>query len=136
MNSIVRLWERSLARPKPAATDTVNIDGEDYVMADRKLSPKMLKNVALTGRQLDNLVTMVLEAPLPTVLQIRTATFNALKRVGVGRDTTKAAGKNPHGSVQVDVGSVLDWLARVTPADKKAVAQLVMLDATCCARGT
>ena len=102
-------------------------------MAERKNTNK---NISLTKDQFNSVITLALECPLERVLQVRTGTFNALKRLDVKRDTSKAITKNPHGSTQHDVGSLLEWLTKVLPGDRKAIKQIVALDATCCSRGT
>lgn len=134
MNSIVRAWYRACSRHKPDGPDGLTIDDEQVtLMASRKNTNP---NIAMTKEQFNSVITMALECPLDRVLQVRTGTYNALKRLGAKRDTSKAVGKNPHGSTQNDVGSLLEWLERVLPEDTKAIAQIVTLDATCCSRGT
>jgi len=36
----------------------------------------------------------------------------------------------PHGSDQWNIRTVIQWMERITPEDKRAIQQLVMIDAT------
>ena len=103
-------------------------------MADRQPLPG--QSVALTNRQLKNVITQIKEISLERVLVIRNETYNALKRLNVKRDTSKNWSGNPDGSRQFDMGTLLAWIKSVNKGDGDAIDQLVVLDATCCARGT
>ena len=103
-------------------------------MADRKLSPG--QSVVLTKTQLKNLITQIKEISLDRVLVIRNETYAALKRCEVERDTRKVWNGNPDGSRQFDMGTTLAWVKSIQKTDTAAVEQLLILDATCCARGT
>lgn len=103
-------------------------------MADRQPMPG--ESVALTQTQLKGVITRLKEWPLERVLQVRTGTFQALKRLGVARDTSRNWKGNPDGSRQGDVGSLLLWLTQIRKGDADAIDQLIMIDATACERGT
>ena len=69
-----------------------------------------------------------------TAMSVRTATHATLKRLGVKRDKGKAPKRTPKGSDQFSTGALIEWLNRVKPTDKKAVAQVVKIDACACER--
>jgi hypothetical protein len=102
-------------------------------MADRRPLPG--ESVALTKTQLKNIVTALKERSLDQVLVIRNETYAALKRLELERDVTKNWEGNPNGSNQFDMRSILDWVRRIQKDDLVAVDQLLIIDATACARG-
>ena len=81
-----------------------------------------------------NVIRIAREEPLEVVTWLQTVTWATLRRLNVGRDSTKAVTKTPNGSKQVDVGSIRDWMNRVARTDEKAIAQIVAIDATCVKR--
>ena len=91
--------------------------------------------VELSAGGLNTLIRAIHRADYERVQWIRTATYEALKRLGVPRDKSKAVAKIPNGSDQCDLGSLKIWLDKVTPVDKPAIGQIVLLDATAVARG-
>lgn len=85
--------------------------------------------------QFANVIRAARNQPLETVVQLRTITYFTLRRLGVLRDLTKAhVGRVPWGSDHVDLGSLRDWMERLTKTDAAAIQQVVLLDATCTAR--
>lgn len=65
------------------------------------------------------------------VLFIRNITFDALKKLGVSRDLSKAVtGGIRAGSDQFDGGTFTAWVNSIQPEQKRAVWQLQALDAT------
>ena len=103
-------------------------------MADRQPIPG--QSVALNRQQMKNLITQIKEITIDRVLVLRSETYAALKRLEVERDTSKEWKGNPDGSRQFDSGTTITWLRSIHKDDEKAIAQLVVIDATCCARGT
>lgn len=89
----------------------------------------------LPKNQYNNVIRLLRRADISTVLAIRNVTFVRLNEIGVKRDLSKAVEKTPNGSDQVDVQSVVQWIRSVTPDQKRAVWQLVEIDATACSRG-
>ncbi|KKM08382.1 hypothetical protein LCGC14_1724350 [marine sediment metagenome] len=83
---------------------------------------------------LNNVIRMIKTASLDRVKEIKTATFLALKRLGVARQPDNARKKIPKGSDQVDVGSFITWLSKIQAEDTEAVKQIVIIDATACRR--
>ena len=81
-----------------------------------------------------SVVRMVHRGDADKVQWIRTATYTAMQKLGIARDATKAIRKTPKGSDQFDTGSLLTWMNGLKITDKKAIAQLVALDATAVAR--
>lgn len=53
-----------------------------------------------------------------------------LQRLKVKRDMTKARVESYAGDMNADVGTMLDWFAKVQPNHRKAIKQLVTLDAS------
>ena len=70
-----------------------------------------------------------------SVRQLRTVTFETLRRLGMPRNTQLAPqGKCPYGSDHVDVGSLRDWMSRVSVEDVECVQQIQVIDAAVVAR--
>ncbi|MCK9570106.1 hypothetical protein M0R72_14275 [Candidatus Pacearchaeota archaeon] len=92
-----------------------------------------LIQIELPQNHFNNVIRMVRSSASERVLILRNATYNALKALGVARDTTKAVPGAPKGSDQVDLGSVISWVKKVKVTDTVALAQLVQIDATCVA---
>lgn len=98
---------------------------------------KSLRVLALPTGQFNNIIHSIKVASPETVKQLRHATFHRLRKLGVVRDTGKAVTAAPRrGSAQLDVGTIVAWIGKVTPDETDAVAQLVAIDATLVARGT
>jgi hypothetical protein len=130
MNPIVTSWQRHENRVKYDGPDSVTIDDETITLKESHMPVQ----TELPDHQLNNVLRFVKMAALNKVLGLKTATFNTLKRLGVKRDGRMAARKVPKGSDQGDVGSIIRWMDGIQPTDKKAVAQIVKIDATCCRR--
>ena len=90
--------------------------------------------VILTKRQFANAVRMIKNCRPDTAKQFRQATFTALKRLGVKRDPTKAVNGVPSGSDTFDARWLSDWSEKIQPEHKRAIRQLIALDATVVAR--
>ena len=89
----------------------------------------------LEKQHFSNVVRCVRMANADRVGQIRRATYATLERLGVKKDLTKASkGRIPRGSDQFDFGSILTWLAKITPANNSAIAQVVAIHATAVVR--
>ena len=88
----------------------------------------------LPENQFNNVIRAIKTGSLERVKEYKTATFFALKRLGAKRRVVNAKRKVPDGSDQVDVGSFITWLNKVQVGDKKAIAQIVAIDATACRR--
>lgn len=80
--------------------------------------------------QFNNIIRVVRHGSLDNVTAVRTATFYALKRLGVARNTEKAVAKTPKGSDQVNIGSFVTWTQKLKSSDDEGVRQLVAIDAT------
>lgn len=113
--------------------DTVDIDGENRTMAERGRLPDEV--IELSRGHFNNVIRLIARLPLTEVGMIRTLTYNSLKRIGVKRDLTKAILGVPRGSSQTDVNSIRQWMDKIRATDKRAVKQLIAIDATVCARG-
>lgn len=100
-------------------------------------NPKLEKSKvvkALSKQHFNNVIRFIKKAPLERVLTLRTVSFNTLKRLQVKRDPSKVVVGIPKGSDHGDVGTLKTWMDSVTPKNKRAVKQIVQIDATCCAR--
>jgi len=84
--------------------------------------------------QYRSVIRLVKRANLGRAMVLKTATHNALKRLGVKRDPSKAVPGMPRGSDQGNIRSIIVWMDNVGPGDVKAVRQIVAVDATCVAR--
>lgn len=142
MNKLVENWKVCKDDLQP---DGITIDG-DHIMAERK-NPQTeyvedssaaddtdLRQTHLPKKHFNTYVRFVKSAPIDSVKQVRTETYNNLKRLGVKRDLTKAPGGVPKGSDQVDVGTLVRFLRSIDSSHTKAVEQLIALDAACCKR--
>lgn len=129
MNRIVQAWNNHLERSGSDAPDTVNVVGEKINL--KEIEPMS----ALPKNHFQSVVRLILRSQPERVLVLRTATHEALKRLGAKRDTSKAWVKMPKGgSDQGDMMSIITWLKGVDKSDVEAVAQVVSLDATAVAR--
>jgi hypothetical protein len=90
--------------------------------------------VELSTNGFNSLVRMIHRADHDRVQWVVTATHQTLCRLKAKRDVAKAVAKIPEGSDQADLGSFKAWLDKITAADKAAVAQVVVLDATAASR--
>lgn len=90
--------------------------------------PKLEKNQYFT------VLRLARNSSISVVQSLRTATFRNLRRLGLKRDASKAVKKTPRGSDQVDVGSVVTWMEKITEQDHEAIEQLKTIDATLVAR--
>jgi hypothetical protein len=88
----------------------------------------------LPKNHFNNIIRVVKLGEITRVREIRTATFNTLKRLGVERDLKCGIRKTPSGSDQVDIGSIVTWFKKITKEDIAAIKQLVTIDATACKR--
>lgn len=88
----------------------------------------------LPANQLNNFVRMLFRADTERVMVLRNATFLALRRLGVKRDLSKAVGKMPDGTDQIDLGSAITWMDGIMSEDTIAASQVVVLDATAVSR--
>lgn len=156
MNHIVRAWNRSVSRPKYNGPDAVSVDDRkislaEIEMAERKkpqtdpvldnsavnANPKLERTKVVTHlnkMHYNNVIRFIKRAPLDRVLVLREVTYNTLKRLQVKRDESKAVAKVPDGSDHGDVGTLKTWMDSLTKNDKKAIKQVVAIDATCVAR--
>ncbi len=129
MGRFVNRW-RVQKEPVYDGPDALVVDGIKLQFEEKNM-PVL---VELTKVQYNKTIRMVRTAGIERLKFVRTATYVALRRLGVKRDLSKAVKKTPHGSDQHNTGNLVTWLARVSPTDKKAVRQVVAIDATAVAR--
>ncbi len=84
----------------------------------------------LGDQRFKDVIRMVKNVALMEVKDLRTATFRTLKRLEVKRNESKFVPGIPEGSDQHNVRTILVWLDKIKPGDKKAIEQLVAIDAT------
>lgn len=148
MNRIVDSWKVAKEDELP---DGLTIDGVHFKMAERKkpetepqLSKDELKHQSSTNadrtathlskKHFNNVIRYIKLTNIDTVKQIRTETWNNLKRLQVKRDLSKAPSGVPKGSDQVDVGTLVSFLRGIEKTHEKAVQQLLAIDAACQSR--
>jgi len=156
MNRIVRAWNQWHEKPRYTGPDSVEIDGEKFLlevpeMAERKKAethPKATKDELRVAKVTDksliqkhmdadkfnNVIRGVRLGSAEKAKTVRQATYDTLRRLGVKRNLSKARKSTPNGSDHLDVGTLVSWLDSLSPKDKKAVRQAVILDATCVER--
>ncbi len=98
------------------------------------VEPDAKKPVELEQSKFNNVIRLVRNGSIASADQLRNAAFEQLKSLGLHRDEVQPETKTPGGSDQVDVGSVITWMGKVTKADKVAVQQLRKIRATAKAR--
>lgn len=154
MNQLVRSWDRYQSRPKYNGPDAVEIEGQKIQierpeeMAQRKspVTKPVLDNSALNEDKnlnrvkkqkelnkdhFQNVIRFIKRSSLERVNTLKTATEVTLKRLGRKRNLKKAVSGVPEGSDHADIGTLVTWLNRVDKSDKKAVDQVLAIDATC-----
>lgn len=156
MNRLVRSWERYTSRRKYQGPDGVVVEDRKFKMespemAERKkpqtepvldnsaakANPKLEKSKVvkeLSKEHYNNVIRFAKNASLERVNTLRTVTYNTLKRLQVKRNLKKAVSGIPKGSDHGDVGSLKTWMDSINRNDKKAVRQIVAIDATCVVR--
>ena len=93
------------------------------------------KSVVLIQYHFDSMIRQIKRNSVDRVAVMRTATYEALKKLGVARDMTKAVtGPAPKGSDQGDTQTFVKWTLKIVADDSLAVEQLVAIDATATAR--
>ena len=94
----------------------------------------MPREFTLQSKHMDNVIRLINMAPFDHVKHLRTAAWANLKRLGLKRNAKLARMKIPKGSDQFDLGSIITWMEKIPKTDKKAVRQLLVIDATICRR--
>jgi hypothetical protein len=86
-------------------------------------------------QDLNSVLRFVRRGNFDSVRQLRSVTFEKLYKLGVPRNVRLAPrGKCPYGSDHVDVGSLRDWMSRVSVEDVECVQQIQVIDAAAVAR--
>lgn len=101
-------------------------------MAERQTRENYIAD--LRRDQMANFVRMLFRMSQEQAYGVSVSTLAQLERLGAKRDTTKAARNNFTGTVNIDSGAILEWASRIRPEHKRAIRQLVLLDATAVAR--
>ena len=105
----------------------------------------MAVQMQLLKRHFSSIIRLIKRSRLDRVEQIRHATYETLRNLGVKRDLSKVVNRTPTGSDQGDVSSILAWIKKIRePAEgadkstvkdfRQAVKQVVAIDATAVAR--
>lgn len=84
----------------------------------------------LPKNQFNNIIRWINTGSVDRAISIRQASFTALKRLGVPRNEAKAVTGIPNGSDQFDSGSLVTWMQKIKPENKRAIWQLQAIDAT------
>ncbi len=115
-------------------------------MATTKSPPvSILKH--LPKRHFDNVIRWIKRVGIDHIPALLAASKANLERLEVKRNLGKAVAGIPDGSDQGDIQSVITWMSKIhpgspsptpgkpgVPRDKKAIRQLVAIDATAVAR--
>lgn len=88
----------------------------------------------LPKNQYNNVIRCLLRGSSDRALQIRNETFAKLRELKTDRDSSKAVTSIPGGSDQVDMMSIVLWIRGIKPGQKKAIGQLIAIDATAVSR--
>ena len=95
--------------------------------------------IELPDNQFDTVIRNIKQMSIDNVNFLRYHTFHTLKRLRVKRDLTKAVAGIPDGSDHLNMQSIVVWMNKIaakTDQTKKAIAQIVSIDAACCGRTT
>ena len=88
-----------------------------------------------SDKAFNTIIRSIKRGSIGNAAEFKTATFYVMKRLGVKRNTAKVIkGKIPDGSDQIDIGSFVSWANKVLLTDRKAVRQIIAIDATACIR--
>jgi len=131
MNRTIQAWQRYQNRPKYDGPDAAMLDGIKHTLKEESTMPR---EFTLPTKHMDNVIRLLNTASLDHVKHLRTATWNNLKRLELKRDIRVARKKVPKGSDQFDLGSIITWMYNISKTDKKAIKQLLVIDATACRR--
>jgi len=160
MNRIVTAWQRSQAKSKYEGPDTFVFGDEKFQiqdeeeMAQRKkpdLGPHINsdeKKVSETLVDIDRIqkellpddfnsvIRTIKRTRMDEVIYLRNATEASLKRLKVRRDKRQSVKGLPDASDHHDFGSIVTWMSKLQNKKtyKKAIKQLVAIDATANAR--
>lgn len=160
MNKAVKSWNNSVQKINSVSEspDKIEIEGQKIQveeideMSERK-SPhteaildnsavkadpnteKSKEVIQLSKSHFNNVVRFIQRSSIDRVHAVRTSTHRNMKRLKLKRNLSKAVKGIPKGSDQADGGTLKTWMEKITDKDKKAIKQLIVLDATCCARG-
>ena len=88
----------------------------------------------LSGDQFDNVIRFIKRSAVTRIGGIKTSTAATLERLGKKPNPAKAVAGTPDGSDQGNVRSIQEWLDKVQPGDRKAIRQVVAIDATAAQR--
>ncbi len=89
---------------------------------------------ALLDFQFNNIIRSIKRSSIDRAKQIRHVTYGELKRLGVKRNKSKVVKGIPKGSDQTNHGDAFTWMHSIEPGQKRAIRQLVAIDATAVAR--
>jgi len=85
---------------------------------------------ALSLNHFKSIVRMIKTSSLDRVSFLGNAIQVEMKRLGLKEDDSRAWKGVPEGSDQGSPMSIINWMKKVTPEDKKAKKQIIALDAT------
>lgn len=91
--------------------------------------------VELPPEQLTHFARVINHAGPVLAKAIAVTSGSHLTRLGVRRDLSKAMKDSFAGAINSDTGTLFAWMAKIQPKHRRAIAQLVALDASACARG-
>jgi len=134
MNKIVAAWRNHHDRERYSGPDSVKLDDDGKVLLENKMPQDKEPNKALLPEQLNNIIRAIKKGDDERAQFILTKSVATLERLGRERDESRARKKMPEGSDQIKLGSLLAWMDSIEPKHKKAIRQVIMIDATAFAR--
>lgn len=92
-------------------------------------------NLAMEPHQFNKIIRLIKHGDISRVIQLQAATAEHMQRLRKSRDLKKAVpGPAPEASHQVNIQDFVRWAERLTKRARRAVGQLVAIDATLHAR--
>lgn len=88
----------------------------------------------LPPNEFNNVVRWIKTGSIDQLKHLKVVLAEGVERLGLRPRARHAVAGIPEGSDHIDSGSVRDWLAKVTPDDTEALAQITQLAATITAR--
>ena len=119
---------KTVTRRKPAAQPGNAVKGSPNDPDVDRYTRELPKN------QFNNVIRMIKTRGIDRAQTLRQCTFDVMRELGVKQNLTKKVKGVPNGSDHADIQTLVTWMRNVKKTDTKAIAQIVAIDATCCAR--
>ena len=90
--------------------------------------------IVLSKQAFNQMIRIIKTAPIARARLVRTAARGALNRLGIKADSSKVVAGIPKGHDHFNGMSVSAWFDKVKAEHKRAIRQVVAIDATATAR--